>query len=204
MRASSGRVRRGRSRSSRDTPEWRLPREGAKEQGKGVRARGRGRGKGGGGRWCRLSAPTCSTPKRATQSVQSQAPASVRSEDEGPPDGQTRSPPWIRLLWRLHLIPLRRLTRINSHCRVEVDGGPKEERWRETEKGEGAGGGPSEGHRKEPMEENEWECESDVNKKDNVAKSRAAWQTVIKYLDDGSERDGVMVTPGQKEERSSK
>lgn len=81
-------------------------------------------------------------------------------------------------------------------ARKRKDGGKrKKERER---------GGPSEGHRKEPMEENEWECESDVNKKDNVAKSRAAWQTVIKYLDDGSERDGVMVTPGQKEERSSK
>lgn len=44
------------------------------------------------GCWCRLSFPTCSAPEQATQSVQSQAPASVWSEGEGPPDGQARSP----------------------------------------------------------------------------------------------------------------
>lgn len=74
-----------------------------------------GTGGGGEGRGCcrRQSVPTCSSPNQATQSVQSQAPASMMSEDEVPLTGRPGAP-WIRLLWRLHLIPFVEQTDPNA------------------------------------------------------------------------------------------
>lgn len=152
MRASSGCVGRGHSQSSRDTPEWRLPREGAKERGKGVRV-----GAAGADCPCLHAAPQSRPPSQSRVRLQLQCGPKMRVPLMGRPGA-----PWIWLLWRLHLIPFAEQTDPNVQS-LQGRGGwePKEGRWRETERERGtvwrAQRGADRG--------DEWECERDVNEK---------------------------------------